>query len=45
MSKNQNLTLSTQQILECSEKFGNFGCNGGWMTNVFDYARIYGVRQ
>ena len=29
--------LSIQQSLDCSSAFGNNGCSGGYMTQVFDY--------
>uniref|UniRef100_A0A8C9X0N4 Cathepsin S-like n=1 Tax=Sander lucioperca TaxID=283035 RepID=A0A8C9X0N4_SANLU len=31
------MSLSTQNLLDCSIKFGNCGCYGGFMTNAFRY--------
>jgi len=40
--KGQALSLSEQQVVDCSTSFGNYGCRGGLPVYVYDYIHQYG---
>ncbi len=37
-----NIDISEQQIVDCSSAQGNQGCNGGWLSFVYNYISSYG---
>ena len=37
------VSLSEQQLLDCSDYFGNNGCNGGYVANSLSYVLKYGL--
>merc|ERR1712168_1636770 len=35
-------SLSEQQIVDCSGRYGNYACNGGWYQSCWKYAKAAG---
>ena len=41
--KGQSVSLSEQQLVDCSKAQGNHGCNGGWPSSALKYAIANGM--
>jgi len=43
INNNNLLSFSEQQLVDCSQKYGNQGCNGGWPFWALEYTAAEGI--
>ena len=37
------VSLSEQDLVDCSKVNVTYGCDGGWMGNAYDYIQTHGI--
>lgn len=41
----QLISLSEQNLVDCSRSYGTYGCSGAWMANAYDYVVNNGLQS
>ncbi|KAM9385863.1 digestive cysteine proteinase 2 [Pholidichthys leucotaenia] len=41
----QLISLSEQNLVDCSKPYGTYGCSGAWMANAYDYVVSNGLQS
>lgn len=45
MQYNETNVFSKQELVDCSKKYGNNGCDGGNMAYCYKYGRKYKIQS